>query len=145
MKTLFKNPHVKSMLTKIWDDQKYDPSEYCVKSFKTFTIELFSWRIFSTYNWFFFKSVTFSCVFLIFGHVKMFVGPSSSFWTPNFLSGVSGKSLHFTITFYHKLIFSIHLPSKMSHEHHLSKLKKISLWSKAIIKLKPFSESPTKR
>ena len=35
------------------------------------------------------KSATFKNDFLIFGRVKIFVGPSTSFLTPNFLSGAS--------------------------------------------------------
>ena len=51
--------------------------------------------------------------FLILGRVKSFVGPSTSFSTPDFLSGASRKGCNFTIASEHKLIFSDLLPQKV--------------------------------
>ena len=52
------------------------------------------------------KSATFQNNFLIFGRVKLFVGPSTSFLTPDILSGASWKALNFMIPFDHELISS---------------------------------------
>ena len=52
------------------------------------------------------KSTNFQNDFLIFGRVKKIVGPSTSFWTPDFLSGDSRKAFNFMIAFDHKLISS---------------------------------------
>ena len=52
------------------------------------------------------KSTTFRNDFLIFGRVKKIVGPSTSFSTPDFLSGASWKAFNFMIAFDHKLISS---------------------------------------
>ena len=60
------------------------------------------------------KSMTEKNNFLIFGRVKSFVCSSPSFYTPNFLSGGSRKGCIFMIAFDHKLIFSDHLPPKVS-------------------------------
>ena len=59
------------------------------------------------------KSATFQNDFLILGRVKKIVGPSTSFWTPDFLSGASRKAFNFMIAFGHKLFFSDHLPPKV--------------------------------
>ena len=59
------------------------------------------------------KSTTEKNDFLILGRVKSFVGPSPSFWTPDFLSGASRKGCNFMIAFDHKLIFSDHLQTKV--------------------------------
>jgi hypothetical protein len=58
------------------------------------------------------KSITFKNDFHIFARVKIFLGPSRSFSTPNFLSGASRKGLNFMIAFDHKLIFSENLRIK---------------------------------
>ena len=50
------------------------------------------------------KSKTFQNDFLILGRVKKIVGPSTSFSTPNFLSGDSWKAFNFMIAFDHNLI-----------------------------------------
>ena len=60
------------------------------------------------------KFTTFQNDFLIFDRVKTFVGPSTSFWTPDFLSGDSRKAFNFMIAFNHILFFSEHLRSKVN-------------------------------
>ena len=52
------------------------------------------------------KSTTFQNDFLIFGRLKKFLCPSTSFSTPDFLLGASWKALNFMIAFDHKLISS---------------------------------------
>merc|ERR1711940_449337 len=49
------------------------------------------------------KCITFRNDFQILGHVKLFVGSSPSFSTPNFLSGPWKKGINFMIAFDHKL------------------------------------------
>ena len=51
------------------------------------------------------KSIAFKNDFHFFGRVRIFLGPSRSFSTPNFLSGASQKGLNFMIAFDHNLIF----------------------------------------
>ena len=53
------------------------------------------------------KSTNFQNDFLIFGRVKKFLCPSTSFLTPDFLSGDSRKAFNFMIAFDHKWIFLI--------------------------------------
>ena len=60
------------------------------------------------------KSTTFQNDFLIFGRVKKFVFPRTSFSTPDFLSGDSRKAFNFMIAFDHKLIVSDNLQAKAS-------------------------------
>ena len=55
--------------------------------------------------------------FIFVGRVTKFLGPSRSFWTPNFLSGASRKSFNFRIAFDHKLIFSDNLQAKVAFKY----------------------------
>ena len=59
------------------------------------------------------KSTTFRSDFLIFGHVKKFMCPSTSFSTLDFLLGASRKAFNFMIAFDHKLSFSDNLQPKV--------------------------------
>ena len=65
------------------------------------------------------KSITFKNDFHFFGRVKIVLGPSRSFFTPNFLSGASRKGLNFLIAFDHKLIFSDNLHIKVGVKYQL--------------------------
>ena len=59
------------------------------------------------------KSMTEKNDFLILGRVKSFVGPRTSFLTPDFLSGAFRKGCNFMIACDHKLILSDHLHPKV--------------------------------
>ena len=110
---------MKFQKSKIWDVHFFRFSVPVVMVYDFFPISIRVWRQIGVENGPFLvfeknqnlskrlqKSTTEKNDFLILGRVKSFVGPSTSFSTPDFMSGAFRKGCNFTIASDHKLIFS---------------------------------------